>query len=610
MGVATQSGPAESAYVPPVPPRIAVASDGVLAALHEPSRVVVVELPSCAVRAEIRIDPRAEASDVAWVGPPSRLLIVARYAGHSAVHFIEAVKSSGQSGPHNPQLIAEIQLEMPMRLAAAVGPHALVVGSAGVAVLSTGASHVTPYQFPVRKMPIVAGAAANQFVVALSSSIEEWDPQARMPRRRLKLPRPAAISAVGGSERVVWMTTQQDPTRIDVFALVHRTQPKQHQLPEPIAHVAAHPRSDLLVCTGAETGRVFVVDVDGRDALRTIAVPGLDRIEAAGLVLGRTASVLAAQTGRPLAVVALDGREPTAALAAPATLPIPRQSANGRVAGSTLYGDDEAPVAPSSAAQALAVQAIGRLAREENHAMDDRVRRWDERVRDEASGAVAVEMERSSEPHRSWRDDLVIWARAISAGARDRDCPQSAEIAAMAVRFELALELLPAVSLLYGSHLGGQAGVAAVDLARVLDGNWDEALGKGRLHASGLAQRDASRIRLAACVERALDGLPPVTGTLVGESGPVSILGPCVVVAANDDLTVIASVCLASAGGAILAANENAAAVDVVLEARAYGAVAMVRVAGGERAAVTDEPIIIVVPDQATAATLALPQLQ
>jgi hypothetical protein len=30
------------------------------------------------------------------------------------------------------------------------------------------------------------------------------------------------ITAVGGSDRVVWMTTQQDPTRLDVFALVNR----------------------------------------------------------------------------------------------------------------------------------------------------------------------------------------------------------------------------------------------------------------------------------------------------------------------------------------------------------------------------------------------------
>src|SRR5204862_3951192 len=100
------------------------------------------------------------------------------------------------------------------------------------------------HAFPARAVPVAAGAAGNQLLVAIEGApagwIEEWDPQARMPKRRLKLPGPAEVSAVGGSDRVVWWTTRAQPQRIDVLALVNRGQPKHHELPEPIAHVAAH----------------------------------------------------------------------------------------------------------------------------------------------------------------------------------------------------------------------------------------------------------------------------------------------------------------------------------------------------------------------------------
>ena len=72
---------------------------------------------------------------------------------------------------------AEIRLEAPVRLFATVGTAALVVGSLGAAVLAATETHLTPYQCPSRNVPVAAGDAAGQFVVALSGSIEEWDPQ-------------------------------------------------------------------------------------------------------------------------------------------------------------------------------------------------------------------------------------------------------------------------------------------------------------------------------------------------------------------------------------------------------------------------------------------------
>src|SRR5262249_40236668 len=90
----------------------------------------------------------------------------------------------------------------------------------------------------------------------------------------------------------------------DVIPLINRGQPRAIELPEPIASLAGHPRSDLVACIGAETGRVYVVDLDGRQRLRILPPDGDGRIESAALVLGRMTGVLAA----PAAAAGRGGR--------------------------------------------------------------------------------------------------------------------------------------------------------------------------------------------------------------------------------------------------------------------------------------------------------------
>ncbi|MCX5746375.1 MAG: hypothetical protein NT062_28190, partial [Proteobacteria bacterium] len=99
------------------------------------------------------------------------------------------------------------------------------------------------------------------------------------------------------------------------------------------------------------------------------------------------------------------------------------------------------------------------------------------------------------------------------------------------------------------------------------------------------------------------DELPPVTGTLVGIPGPIALLGPCVVVA-REPLEVVAARLASRVGGAILVGVAPVA--DVVVEARAYGAVAMTR---DPDLSATLEPRIIVVDDEAAAELLDLPAL-
>jgi hypothetical protein len=622
-------------FVPSARPRVAVASDGTMAAICEPTRITVVELPGGAAFAELGVDPDASASDIAWVGAPPRLLVVSRYTAHSTAHLVD---------PYGPRTVAEIRLEAPMKLAASVGAHALAVGALGAAVLAASDSHVTPYQFPARAVPTVAGAAGSQFVVALAGAIEEWDPQSRIPKRRIKLPKPAVLTAVGGSDRVVWWTSQADPTRVEVHALVNRGQPKVHQLPEPIAHVAAHPRSDLLACVGADSGRIYVVDLDGRATVRAVAVDGIDRVEAAALVVGRMVGVLAAQGKRAIAVVSIDAREHEPAGGAPTG-----SAAPAAVAGSTLFGEEgeagrravaataaapaavtasaaapvavavavavtdtaAAPVAVTDTASAPARASASAVPIAElSRSLSDRFATWRDRTREAQPRVSDATQLMWREERPSWRDELVGWVRAALAGTGERERPSVAALDTLAVRCELPPQLVPALALLYGIHLAGEPGAAPFDVARVLGRRWDEALGRGELARRGLTVHAESRVRLAPVVLRALDELAPRTGTLVGTAGAVavSLLGPCVTVApASEPLGLVASAQLPALGGAILAHDGVADPAELALEARVHGAVPMTRVIAALR---DGEPMIAVVADEEAAERLGFPRLR
>jgi hypothetical protein len=772
-------------YTPVERARVAVAADGTVAAVCEPSRITLLALPEGVAFAEIGADPEALASEVGWLGTPPRLLVLSRYGSYGTAHLLD---------PQGPRPIAEIRLETPMRLYATVGASAMVVGELGAAVLTASDAYLTAYPFPTRSVPLTAGAAAGQFVVALPASIEEWDPQSRMPRRRLRLPRAAAITAVGGSERIVWMTTQQEPSRIDVIPLINRGQPRALELPEPIASLAGHPRSDLVVCIGAETGRVYVVDLDGRRRLRILPPDGDGRIESAALVFGRMTGVLAAQAGRAVMIAPLDGRdggepaarpaaetpaeiepagapaeardrspaepwdpslaEPVAegadgdpepspgapatahddapaaadrpvaldlsAPAAPAFAAIPVEvaafpaaldlSAPTAPAPAAMPAEVVAPSAaldlpeevpepeeppgrpaPPSAAAPAFVAAPGAPSRPASTggsrpvpSVSARFSAWRDLVRqsqppDEpvtdtlpaaaaavpdpavpavsaapaapavtaasaatgpvaraapavsaapaapavtvasaATGPVArtapsapaapagpVAMARD-DSRASWRDEVVAWTRAISAGTIDTGTPPAPPIDALIARFDLAPALHPVLVRLYGAHLCGERGVAPVEVARLLDRRWDEALGRGELAERGVAEYAGSRVVLSPLVLRALDELPPATGVLVGRPGSVTLLGPCVVIAGDEPLVAVAERCARQVGGAILAATGEPARAALVLEARARGAAPMLRAVLD---AAPPDAAIFVIDDAELAERLGLPRL-
>jgi hypothetical protein len=708
--------PQADRFAPIDAPRVAVSGDGSLAAIHEASRITLLELPSGDPFAEIGVDPDALASEVGWVSVPPRLLVLSRYDAHSTAHLID---------PYGPSTIAEIRLEATMRLVATVAGWALVIGSLGAAILTSGESHLAAYQFPARAVPVTAGPAASLFLVALASSVEEWDPQSRSPRRRMRLPRTAAITAVGGSERLVWMTTQQEPARIDVIPLVNRGQPKGHDLPEPILRITGHPRSDLVACIGAESGRLYIVDLDGRTRLRVIDPAGIDRVDAASLVIGRMTGVLAARARHPIAIVRLDGRDPDleassgTAMRSGSNRPLVIDERDvvdhGRSEPLTIHSSppddptappdesshpsqsamppdelttesqpsialdepadpsqspiplddashDSQPAIPLDEVTHDSQPAIEAIALDESSAgvqpspvahpassrrgtssvfrpasalpetakspltsgkvvpsVSERFSAWRDMVRHSPTPGAPSTAAREPAPPTpvrtgvpwSWRDELVDWSRAMDAAAAEpgtASMPAVPAIDALVARFDLDARLQPVIARLYSAHLCGEPGVAPVDIARMLDRQWDEALGRGELARSAICDHVRSRVALSAVILRVLDELPPLTGTLLGAPGPIALLGPCIVVAGDEPLSAIAERCLPRVGGAILVASPDVPYAQLVFEARAYGAAAMLRTDRPEPAT-SHDPVIFVVDDGALAEDFGIPHL-
>jgi hypothetical protein len=211
----------------------------------------------------------------------------------------------------------------------------------------------------------------------------------------------------------------------------------------------------------------------------------------------------------------------------------------------------------------------------------------------------------------TWRDDLAAWSQAVGASTADPAAhgqPIAYPIEALLGRFELEPAMLPVLALLYGVHLRGELGVAPIDVARMLDRQWDEALGGGELARTGVCEYVRSRVALSPVILRALDELPPLTGTLLGPPGPIALLGPCVVVARDEPLDAVAHRCLPQVGGAILVAHTDVPCAPLVFEARAYGAAAMLRI-DRPVAAASSDPVIFVVDDLELADRLEVPHL-
>ena len=248
-------------------PRFAVSGDDAFAALIDGARVEILELPRATVVSSITLDGAGDACAVGWVGAPSRLLVLEVHAGRSSIRMFEPTAI-------DPAPVAGLQIDAAVRLLATVGSHALVGAGTRTAVLATSATNLTPYPVELPAPVRCTGAASEAFLVGCPAAIEEWNPQLRAARRRFRLSRPGVITAVGATQHYLWWTTQQSASRLEVMPMRTRGQPHHHDLPEPIAFVSSHPRTDLVACVGATSGAIYLVDVDGQVTTRTLATDG------------------------------------------------------------------------------------------------------------------------------------------------------------------------------------------------------------------------------------------------------------------------------------------------------------------------------------------------
>lgn len=385
-------------FIPVERPRLAVALDGTLAAIAEPARVTLVTLPAAAPFAVVTGDHL----DVAWLGAPPLLLVIARHGTHATARLVD---------PDGARVAGACRLEAGATLRACVDRFAFVTGPSASTILVAEPARLVAHPLP--RVPAAIGAAGARFVLATDDAIEEWDPAELAIKRRWRPPTGAAPAAVGASPHSLWWTTRATPHRLDVIPLVQNQQPTVHALPEPIADIACHPAYDVLACVGAESRHVHVVTLDRAAAPWLAATASVARADAIAFVGGFEAPrVLVAEIGRPVATVSL------------------------------------APPPPPA-----------------------------------------------------WRDELAAWTRS---GGVDR-VPAVAAIEDLARSLGVPDELAPAVTLCYGAHLCG-TGVAPAAIAGLL-GRWDEALGAGRLAASGVLVFADSRVALAPAIARTLDAL-------------------------------------------------------------------------------------------------------
>src|SRR5262249_27088311 len=113
-----------------------------------------------------------------------------------------------------------------------------------------------------------------------------------------------------------------------------------------------------------------------------------------------------------------------------------------------------------------------------------------------------------------WRGELAMWARTV--GARSYcamptlDCGVLDDVAQ---RLELVDQNRQALALLYGVYLNGAPSVPPIVLAPAVGWRGQEALGAGRLAASGAMRWRRAQIGLYEEVIAALDERDPLFGT-------------------------------------------------------------------------------------------------
>ncbi|HEY6036720.1 MAG TPA: ATP-binding protein [Kofleriaceae bacterium] len=292
-----------------------VAPDGLLAAVVEARRVVVIDLSHAAPLVELAVDPAAGDAQVGWIGDSRRLLLVERHAAHSSCVLVD---------PRSGRRLVQQRFAGAIYLGATRGDRALAASGNAITVIRATDTNIVMAPLPLRDRLVAVGAAGDGVVIAHANSIDEWDLQSRTLKRRLRLSRHCSITALGGSERLVWVLAQEDPHRIEVLPLGNRVA-AVYELPEGISEIAGDPHTDMVACVGARTGAIYAIDLRTNGQVAPIMPGGIDRVDHVALITTPRLGVLAMQAGRALVFMPLTGARDHVSPVEPTLYSVPEQ---------------------------------------------------------------------------------------------------------------------------------------------------------------------------------------------------------------------------------------------------------------------------------------------
>jgi hypothetical protein len=516
-------------------------------AIAEPERVCIAGVPDLVLRAEIGIDPDANGCEVSFIG--RQLLIASRYASHTILYLID---------PDGPQKLAELRVELGLYLLAKSADRVLATSNGGTVVISTTDDRIEVARLPLRSEPSSAAGIDNgQFILNVGGGFEEWDGRTRAPLRRFKLSRPQSIRTLGYAAQHLWWVTSADPTHIEVLPVSGRGQARVCVVPEAVSRVVGHPDVDAVLAIGAESRRVYVVDIGaGKQVTKLDDVAG-----DVALVADRKASAVIVAQGRPAVMRAITAHVKQSVVEEPVAPAEPE------------------PPAPTPATKPEAGQAVPTpVAASSDASVAKRLNEWREKMYEatKTDGARVTEQATADAP--TWRDDLVTWGRLVANGLHRDASPKPSPVMKTALtRLGIDADLGRAIAFAYAMHLCGTT-LAPAELANLLRRRWDEALGRGVLGATGVLRWRNSRISLAPALAAFLDERGPVTGDLVGiPRDTLEAMEPSAVVAPGLELDIVAGRC-ADLAGAILVPRRYASATAIRIDAKLRIAVPIVEV--------------------------------
>lgn len=496
---------------------LVTSSDGQWAAAREGS--IVVLLPGSGGAALGTIELPTGNVDIALVGPPTVLVVLAREPEGGSLTLYTV-----------PELEAAVRLDLdaPGRLAAITGPRLAVLSpdARHVAVVRCAARALAPHKLEIAgTIEFVVGLERNQLLFGLPRKLEVWDAVSGRPALRPQFQLPPPPRMLGAAAGHLWAATTGSP---DVFLYrLSDGRPFRHDAGAPIVDVICHPASPILV----------LVTATGLLRLHAYA-HSLTRIDHVPEPAGALAQHV---IGDDISIVGF-----TSLRTEPWRIPI-----NG--AGvATVPSPQPAPAPSTTAAPAVAAPAAP-----------------------PASAPI-----RAAAPAR-WRDPLATFARDLVNGF-DAEPPALAadtELGELAHRLGLGAAAHRALVALYGAYLVGEPALPIAALARMVD-DWSEALGQGELGALAMLRRKHGKVALRTAVTDHLDGAPPRSIRLVGDGATTSCAGAFRVSRDSRSDAEIESALVAELGHIAMVEGPLPAA---LLEARLHGATAVALAIPAER---------------------------